>query len=202
MSVIVGISGKRGAGKDLLGSYLTYHGFKLFPFAGELKDRVRRDFNLSKEQTDGQLKEKETKYLRQLPINPESVQLTPDEVAWTPRQIMIAYGQFFRQFDELYWVKKVFERVATLPPNQRVAVTDVRFRNEADYIKSNGGVLVRLERKASLNIYKGVINDPSETELDNYNGFDLRLSEDRNETPQDLEKFAYNIVEHIQAKKG
>lgn len=185
MATVIGISGKRGAGKDLLGSFLTYHGFKLYPFAGELKDRVRRDFNLSKEQTDGQFKEKDTKYLR------------ADGTAFTPRDIMIGYGQFFRQFDSLYWVKKVFERIDALPPNALVAITDVRFKNEADFIKEKKGYLVRLERKPSLNIYKGVITDPSECDLDDYKAFDFTVPQERNESPQDLEKFAYTLIDHI-----
>lgn len=196
MAIVVGISGKRGAGKDLLGKYLGYHKFKTMPFAGELKDRVRRDFGLSKEQTDGSAKEQPTKLLREI-ISPESTD--PRSEYWTPRQIMIAYGQFFRQFDNLYWVKKVFDKIKAGAPNELIAITDVRFKNEADYVKQQGGFLVRLERRPELNIYKGVINDPSETELDDYTGFDLKLEQHENETPQDLEKFAYKIVEHLRS---
>lgn len=194
MAIVVGISGKRGTGKDLLGKYLSYHKFKMMPFAGELKDRVRRDFGLSKEQTDGSQKEQATKLLREI-ISPESTD--PRSEYWTPRQIMIAYGQFFRQFDNLYWVKKVFDKIKAGAPNDLIAITDVRFKNEADYVKQQGGFLVRLERRPELNIYKGVINDPSEVELDEYTGFDLKLAQHENETPQDLEKFAYKIVEQL-----
>ena len=196
MAIVVGISGKRGAGKDTLGSFLTYHKYKLMPFAGELKDRVRRDFNLSKEATDGKLKESPTKHTKTIGAGNTVDPL--DQISyWTPREIMIAYGQFFRQFDSLYWVKKVFEKIDALPSNALVAITDVRFRNEAEFIRERGGYLVRLERKPELNIYKGVITDPSETELDDYKHFDLILPKENNETPQDLERFAERLVSYV-----
>lgn len=198
MAIVVVISGKRGAGKDLLGKYLSYHKFKGMPFAGELKDRVRRDFGLTKEQTDGALKETPTKLAKVLVSqNPETKEITEINGFWTPREIMISYGQFFRQFDSLYWVKKVFDKINAGAPNDLITITDVRFKNEADYVKEQKGYLVRIERKPELNIYKGVISDASEVELDNYTGFDLVLPKENNETPQDLEQFAYRIVDFI-----
>ncbi len=78
--------------------------------------------------------------------------------AWTPRDIMIQYGQFFRRFDKDYWVKKTFDKIQQIRTFQnygadvRISISDVRFRNEADYIKQQGGLLVRLtKRRAWIN---------------------------------------------------
>ncbi len=49
---------------------------------------------------------------------------------------------------------------------------DVRFPNEVKYLKSLGGKIVRLERFEKLNIYGKNLDDPSETSLDGYDGFD------------------------------
>jgi hypothetical protein len=193
--VIVGISGKKGVGKDLLGSYLAPYGFMRTPFAETLKSRVRRDFNLTLDHTDGALKEKPTAYVNDWsPVNGKPTDY------WTPRQIMIAYGQFFRQFDPNYWINKTFEAIASSTEWLRAdkfVITDVRFKNESNYIKERGGFLVRLERHPELNIYKDACMDVSETDLDDYDGFDMRLTADHNVTKKDLEQFAADIVARL-----
>jgi hypothetical protein len=206
--LLVGISGKRGVGKDLLASYLNKkHGFINLPFAGELKEAVRQDFDLTLAHTDGELKESSTKYLKR--ITPDLAGALTVFEAWTPRQIMIEYGQFFRQFDSLWWVKKVFQKIDSLnsyketanyPGELKVSISDVRFKNEADYIKQQGGIIVRLNRLKELNIYKGQLNDVSETDMDDYKGFDLELSEMKNMIPQQLEEFADVIMNYTQTK--
>ena len=57
----------------------------------------------------------------------------------------------------------------------RVAVTDVRFPNEADYIRAEGGVLIRLEGNPRGLAGDGTRDDqhPSETSLDDYADFDI-----------------------------
>lgn len=203
--ILIGISGKKGVGKDLLASYFNKnYGFVNIPFAFELKEAVRRDFDFTTEHTDGKLKESPTQFIS------EKVHfLDIDEIKtvyWTPREIMIAYGQFFRQFDPLWWVKKAFnkiDRVCSLYNDSnelRFTISDVRFKNEADYIKSKGGLLIRLERKPELNIYKEQSLDISETDLDNYEHFDFKLDADNNITPLDLSRFANGIMDNILQK--
>lgn len=185
--IIVGISGKRGTGKTLLATILNKkYGFVDIPFAAELKSKVRSDFGLTIEHTDGYLKE------------------TPTEFNATPRDMMIKYGQFFRQFDPMYWVKKTFDKIQNVSTfysgnktDLRFVVSDVRFQNEANFIKSKGGILLRLERKPELNIYKTVSTDVSETDLDNYTRFDYVLGEDFNINPSSLEGFATSIMDSV-----
>jgi hypothetical protein len=66
-------------------------------------------------------------------------------------------------------------------------VTDVRFKNEAEYIKRMGGKIIRIEapeRNKNLIIRQKLdpltINHISETDLDKYYGFDLILDNDYN----------------------
>lgn len=207
--ILIGISGKKGSGKDLLASYLKKYGFINLPFASELKEAVRRDFNLSLEQTDGKLKEADTEFVKEKHwINNGSV-IELRAFNWTPREMMIAYGQFFRQFDPMYWVKKTFDKIYQIKAFEhyennemfRVCISDVRFRNEANYIKEKAGYLVRLDRKPELNIYKTPSTDLSETDLDNYQGFDFTLDKENNLVPADLEKFAGKILDNILADK-
>jgi hypothetical protein len=182
--MLIGISGKRGSGKDLLGSILVgEHGFKRFSFAQSLKKHVRDFMNLTEEQTDGELKEKPTAYVR------------GDWSCWTPRELMIEVGQFYRKFDSNFWVRKVLPYALD---ERNACITDVRFNNEAEAIRSAGGLLVRLERKPELNIYKGELNDATETELDGYS-FDYVLGSDFNITPADLQHFAKGVLSHTNA---
>lgn len=190
--IILGLSGKRGTGKDTLADILVKkYGFIKLPFAEALKEGVRRDFNLTRDHTDGALKEVELE----------------EYMGYTPRSIMIDYGQFFRGFDSDFWVKKVFDKIKFVQQQcdmvawenpLRVVISDVRFTNEADYIKENGGLLARLERKSELNIYKTEITDASETDLDDYSRFDFTITKDFNLTPKSLEKFADNIMNSIE----
>lgn len=197
---ILGISGKRGAGKDLLATILGYRGFKNYPFAGALKEKVRQELNLTKEQTDGKLKEEPTKLLRVVPITPINGVETVEASYWTPRQMMIEYGKFYRQFDNLFWVKKVFASLKALPDNTLITISDVRFKNEADYIKEQGGYLIRLQRNPKLNIYGADLTDESETQLDEYQGFDYVVPQEHNENPQDLEKVADKLTDILKKK--
>ena len=159
--MIIGISGKRGSGKTTLGGILVYHGIKMYNFADTLKDNTKRLFNIGEEHVNGNLKE--------VPLDKLG--------GHTPRELMIAFGQFARKFskDDMFWVHSLYNtRLAQLAPDQIVSIADVRFPNEADFIRSKGGIIVRLERKPELNIYKGAIEDPSETALDSYK-FDIVL---------------------------
>lgn len=179
MPNIIGISGKRGTGKSLLGGILHYHGFKRFSFAGTLKADAKSLFNIGEEHVNGDLKE------------------VPQEKlgGHTPRELMIELGTFARKFskDGMFWVNRLYNNhLAQLPDDVIAVIDDVRFTNEADFIRNHKGLLIRLERKPELNIYKKVIDDPSETQLDNYQ-FDLTLDADKNINPSSLEQFAYDI---------
>lgn len=192
--VLIGLSGKKGVGKDLLGSYLVKnHDFIRLSFAEVLKEGVRRDFGLTKEHTDGILKE------AALPQYPKHEY---DLGNWTPRELMIEYGQFFRQFSPNFWIQQAERKLQSLPcfisnnDKYKIVVTDVRFENELEWIKNQGGTTVRLERFPDLNIYKEESNDISETALDNAE-FDYKIIKEENIDPKDLETQAKLIVERI-----
>lgn len=69
-------------------------------------------------------------------------------------------------------------------------VTDVRFQNEANAIRENGGILIRINRNTGLND-----THISETALDDYKDFDLVI--DNNGTLDELIDKVYNFMKEF-----
>ena len=62
------------------------------------------------------------------------------------RALLQEYGTDVRRADDLrYWVKKVARWVEDCRP-QRLVVPDVRFRNEAEFVRAPGGRYVQVDR--------------------------------------------------------
>jgi dephospho-CoA kinase len=101
------------------------------------------------------------------------------------RRLMQETGVAARNlFDQDFWVNAAFK---DLDPVERVVVTDVRFRNEADYIKELGGYVWRISRSS----VEAVNNHVSENDLDNY-FFDAVIT--NNSTIEDLHKNIRNLL--------
>jgi hypothetical protein len=186
---IVGLSGKRGSGKDALSSKMIPLGWERISFADELKKKIRQEFGLTVEQTDGALKETPCGYR-----NEESIELCP-------RDIMTLCGKYYRSIDPMFWVKQAFRPLNDFAelhshnPNtlvRKLVVTDVRFLNEVGFLRKHNSHIVRINRLPELNIYKTALNDYTETSLDNYN-FDYSISAHRNIDFNDLEREAKYI---------
>lgn len=189
---IVGLSGKRGSGKDELSKKLAPLGWERISFADELKRKISEEFGLTPEQINGPLKETPCGY-----FNEEGVELTP-------RDIMTACGKYYRSIDPMFWVKQAFRplnKYADEHANdpiikvRKLVVTDVRFLNEVGFLRKHNAHIVRINRLPELNIYKTLINDYTETSLDNYN-FDYTISAHRNIDFADLEREA-RYIDHL-----
>lgn len=95
-------------------------------------------------------------------------------------QQIIGTDMFRQKFSEDVWITSLF---LDYKPDEYWIVSDVRFKNEADYIRKIGGTLIRLEgdpagvRAAS----NRNLNHPSETDLDDYEHFDIVMETSSNE---------------------
>lgn len=168
---LIGISGKARAGKDLLAAHLLaeFSNARHMKFAGFLKKMCRREFNLSQDQTDG-----------------GSKAIVDTRYGMTPRQIMIDTGKFYRSINPNFWIEKLAQEILQIPQAQTalVIISDVRFPNEAEWIKRHNGILVRLERDAELR--GGDIVDYSETALDDYKDFNVWVPAAHNKVADDM----------------
>ncbi len=159
--ILIGLSGKKYSGKTTAANYLEGHGFIPLAFADPLKAAAREIFDLSNEETNGELKEE---------VNPY----------WgvTPRQLLQRMGTEAMRgtFGPDIWIKALFAKVdryqsTGLQPD--FVVSDVRFKNEADAIRARGGYVVRIERPMIQP--HNPDTHASETELDGYD-FDRVIS--------------------------
>ena len=187
---LIAISGKRRTGKTTLANLLRdEYGYCPISLADPLKQMVRLQFGLSAEQTDGKMKEMATQYPDQ--------SLPGRNRFLTPRDIMIMMGQFYRSVDQQFWVNRLFQEIR-LKSHQVYVIPDVRFKNELNQMKKYNAVLVRLERDESLT--GSNIKDSSETELDDYKDWDIRIPADQNVDMSDLARIGDIIHAHVTAR--
>lgn len=131
---LIGLTGRKGSGKDTAAYVLTQDprlGFHKAAFADALRDIVRIAFGLSDlELHDRVLKEK--------PLDRWPYQ--------SPRHLLQFVGtDLFRENWPDVWIHALRHRILSRP-HQNYVITDVRFPNEADMIRSMGGSVIRIVR--------------------------------------------------------
>lgn len=92
----------------------------------------------------------------------------------TRGEMLQQVGLALRQWEPDIWVQAFFSQ---LLPNQYILIPDVRFPNEADLIRSRGGLMLRVEGDPLQQRGDGTRDDshPSETALDHYPHFAATL---------------------------
>lgn len=181
--IILGISGKRGSGKTTLAKNLEQFGFVRLSLAGELKQKCKMEFGLTEDQVNGAFKESPTQYRR------------TDGSFFTPRDIMIRMGTFYRSIDKNFWLKQLDAQISL---EDKIVIDDIRFTNEIDYLKDKyNAKFVRIEREEELNCFKAALDDLSENELDGFKEWDYLLIKECNRYPNDLMQFAEYINDTI-----
>lgn len=145
---ILALSGKKGSGKDFLGNFLCQErNYTRIAFADPLKKAIEEIFSLNHDQLYGSDKEKE-------------------DIYWgvSPRWLMTTIGtEMFRDFFGLLmktkgiwseeekaniWVKCAEKKIQVLREKglSKFVITDLRFKNEANWVKKNNGVIININR--------------------------------------------------------
>lgn len=157
--VLIGITGRKQVGKDTAAKYLCRrHKFIKYAFAQPLKEACKLLFLLSGDQLhDNILKET---------LDPR----------WqmTPRQIMQMIGtDIFRDHvDKEFWTKR-FQMWLDSQDHENIVISDVRFQNEVDIIKKNGGYVLEVQRHHGL-----ASSDHHASETQVLQGIDMTLTND------------------------
>lgn len=175
--MIIAVSGKARSGKDTFSRMLaeelfdlTRVRFVMMAFAHGIKTRTQKDFDLSYEQLWGDEKETiDTRYPK-----PEKTEFTQSKF-WSGREIMQAYGEFFRSIHPDFWVKDLFD-VADEKGYKNIIITDVRHGNEVEAVRSRDGYLIKVEsgREDMPKVFSN--KHISETALDDFDEYDFTVS--------------------------
>lgn len=139
---------------------------------------------------------------------PELKNRTVETVGKTPRDIMIEVGNKLREVWSDIWIHKLktscdLESLKKSRSSAYVIIPDVRYPNEVEWIRSEGGILIKVDRPNNP-----IFDDIADSALKDYGDFDdysiSRKWQDydivNGGTIESLYKPVKGLLEHIQAK--
>ena len=171
--MLIGICGRAGAGKDTTAEILREnHGFATLAFADALREEIVHAFAVNPGIFSRDQKGRAQDALAvQRCGDPDFIlsmaqQKIDLEAPRSPRQIMQWWGTEFRRAqDPLYWVSRTALAIDAMvrAGRSRIALTDVRFPNEAQLVRRLLGVIWRIQRSTADH---ASIQHESESKLD------------------------------------
>lgn len=138
--MLIGVVGFIGSGKGTVGDILErYRGFTKDSFARPLKDAVSCMFGWPRDLLEG-----DTEVSRKWREEPDVYWSEKFGRQFTPREALQLMGTEAGRdvFHKDLWVISLLNRAK----GKDVVVTDVRFKNEVEYIQKNGGKVIRIIR--------------------------------------------------------
>lgn len=166
--MIVGVAGKKQHGKDTFYQLLKeiHTSVERYSFADEVKRYAAIYFGVDATQQDKE------KY----------------------RFILQGIGQMMRdQVDKSYWIQIVKSQI-DLSTARIKCITDVRYKNEVDYVKNSGGIMVRV---INPRIHNHDVH-LSENDLNEHCDYDYVIHNDS--TIQDYRQKVVSCLQHMTAK--
>jgi len=145
--MLIGVVGFIGSGKGAVGDLLEQKGFVKDSFAKPLKDACSAMFGWPRELLEG-----DTEVSRKWREESDSFWSEKFGYTFTPRLALQLMGTEAGRnvFHQDIWVVSLLNRAK----GKNVVVTDVRFKNEINYIQQNGGIIVRVKRGEEPEWYK------------------------------------------------
>jgi len=99
--------------------------------------------------------------------NPSEKEKVIPELGISARELWIDFGNRMRAYYSAVWIDYAFDNVFA----PIALVTDLRYIDEAEAIKTRGGVLIRIDRD-SVPVY----DDVADSQLANYTGWDYVIN--------------------------
>jgi hypothetical protein len=157
-SMIIGLTGKKGSGKDTAAKYLVdNYGYERKGFADSLKKSVAALFDIPFEKVD--------EYKIDMGKLPR-VEVILDVAK--PDQTTVQYSMSWREFLQRYgteshreifgydfWVNQVLpvpDHYVDYIKNQKLVISDVRFDNEAARVRQYGGKIIEIVRPSLADV--------------------------------------------------
>ena len=147
--MIIAFCGFKGSGKDTCANYLVenYNFIKL-SFASKLKDILAILFGWNREKLEGQNTE-DRLWREEIDLWWATKLNIPH---FSPRFAMQFFGtELFRnQFHKEIWINVLEKEILLLlekNPNQNIVISDARFPNEIELVKSMGGKIIHIYKE-------------------------------------------------------
>lgn len=143
--ILIGLTGRAGCGKDTVARFLCEaHGFVQIALADPLRDGIKAMLGL----TDEQLLRRDLK------------EACIDWLGKSPRELLQTLGTEWgrEQVAPDLWLRVAARRIASIkaaPPCLHVSgivVSDIRFENEAEWLRAQGGTIWHIERQRQANV--------------------------------------------------
>lgn len=150
MSILIGITGRAGSGKDTVAGYLQHkYGFQPMAFANPLKEAAAILFNLPVYYFhDRELKERVV----------EDWDMSPRRMAQ-----ILGTEAVRTNFGADFWIKRWLQEYRAMTIDQNVVLTDVRFNNEAQAVRDLGGTVVHIVRPGDSTLEIAAMQHESES---------------------------------------
>lgn len=176
--MIIGLTGGKGAGKSTVARCIRYkYGYKILSFAQPIKDMLI------------------SMGLREYDVNdPDLKEVVCTEFTKSPRYMMQSLGtEWGRELiSDRIWITCLEQRIS---PYMDYVIDDVRFQNEAEFIRSKGGKIIHVERtrmdNGDLHVSEAGISDEFiDTTIKNLSPYE-----------GDLENVVVSTMEEINGKR-
>lgn len=170
--MIIAFGHRKRQGKDTVCKFINEHsGIKIVSFAGKVYEicGALNPYFINKYYYDR---------------NPEEKEI-PMADGQTPREFLIKVGQAMKTIDPLIWVKNI-------PTDGDIIISDLRFKDEAEYIKSIGGYCVKVERM-------DVSSDAADDDLIGWEGWDGYIP--NSGTLEELKLMSIDCYERLRNEK-
>ena len=160
--ILIGLAGRARVGKDTVARYLAAHLTLIsYAFADPLKQALAGMFHLTAAQLDGSEKEQPLAWLGK-----------------SPRELMQLLGTEWGRdlVHPQLWLLLAEQNLQLLAEHDQamegVVIRDVRFDNEADWVRSKGGVILHITRPDAIEVAthtseSGVTHRPGDLSLVN-----------------------------------
>jgi hypothetical protein len=159
--MIIGIAGYAQSGKDTIAEYLlNEHGFTRVAFADGIREAL---------------------YVLNPLVGAYTLRTVVDANGWEKAKRNVEIRRLLQvlgtevgrdMLGEITWIKYALNKM--VDPYKNYVITDVRYENEADAIRANGGTIWRVNRGGV-----GPVNDhPSEISMDSYDNYDFIFNND------------------------
>lgn len=159
--MLIGLPGFARSGKDTAADFFCerFHCTK-YSFATPIKEAVKVMFSLNDEHVNGDLKEV----------------VLPD-LGVSPRFLMQTLGTEWGRntVNSKVWLLAAKRKLENTQNQAGIVISDVRFENEATFIRENGGVLIHIIRDER----EQVLSHVSDQGIGFKNGYDIKVNNNK-----------------------